>query len=36
MPNLAGGGQAGYFGPGNPLGEASGFTSVLGPGGMTP
>ena len=24
------------FGPGNPLGEASRFTSVLGPGGMTP
>ena len=32
----ASGGQTGSFGPGNPLGEASRFTSVLDPGGMTP
>ena len=32
----ANGGQDGSFGPGNLLGEASRFTSVLGPGGMTP
>ena len=32
----ANGGQAGSFGPGNPLGEASRVTSVLGPGGMAP